>query len=245
MLSAACQRQLSVLYHSSVNELAISSQRCLVLMDTTLWTVTWRVTWLSATKGSSSSWLFFADVKVSRYLRYVIFDGYCVIRDDCNIQIPSCRAVWSKHLYLLNITIKSSTSVPLLPRYILEVRVKGSNKVKSLLGVILPQVKSKIFIHGPLSRRCILNVERSVFKLRIQKAKAVFSPSLRRLWSAIYFNHLEWTGNHYAKSNNAVDRWAVTFGTARRGLSGAAVSQSPCWSALFTKGRHNNRHIAV
>jgi len=38
-------------------------------------------------------------------------------------------------------------------------------------------------------------------------------------------NHLEFRGNYSATSNStlAVGGWAVTFGTARRGLGGAAV----------------------
>jgi len=51
------------------------------------------------------------------------------------------------------------------------------------------------------------------------------------------FNPLEFRGNYSATSNNnevgklAVDGWAVTFGTAMRGLSGATARPGP--SSLY------------
>jgi len=51
-------------------------------------------------------------------------------------------------------------------------------------------------------------------------------------------NHLMGTGNYSATSNNMklvytldVDGWAVTFGTAKRGLGGAAAGPGP--SSLY------------
>jgi len=49
---------------------------------------------------------------------------------------------------------------------------------------------------------------------------------------ALRFNPLEFKDNYHATSNYevgtlAVDGWAVAFGTARRGLSGAAARPGP------------------
>jgi len=61
------------------------------------------------------------------------------------------------------------------------------------------------------------------------------------------FNPLLGTGNYSATSNNevgtlAVDGWAVTFGTVRRGLAGAAARQA---SPHCTNGQCTNQRIAV
>ena len=52
------------------------------------------------------------------------------------------------------------------------------------------------------------------------------------MFVTLFANPLMGTGNYNATSNYevgtlAVDGWAVTFGTARGGLGGAAASQGP------------------
>jgi len=66
----------------------------------------------------------------------------------------------------------------------------------------------------------------------LQRKYAIFTAQ-----AVIVFNPLECRGNYSATSNNkmigtlAVDGWAVTFGTAKRGLSGAAARPGP--SSLY------------
>jgi len=56
---------------------------------------------------------------------------------------------------------------------------------------------------------------------------------------AYIFNPVEFRGNysatHYEVGTLAVDEWAVTFGTARRGLGGAAARPGPSSGPPCTK----------
>jgi len=71
-----------------------------------------------------------------------------------------------------------------------------------------------------------------------QNCYAVMSqPTVDWSWLHVWrFNPLESRGNYSAKRNNEVgtladEGWAVTFGTARRGMDGAAARPGP--SSLY------------